>query len=266
MTVVEFKRELESFLTALDEHRQLWRQSINNIQPSLPTRNTAALREQALRLSRQLGRLRPYIERFMPAQKWVMHVPLTGSRWNALDMAVSANALAQIKGASIQTVTEQLHQLLGRLDGMSPTQDLNQASIAKPQSLETPASGAPPRSAPPGSTRPASSASPAPPTSAASPPESSPPVPVAALNAVTLEQVSLRDLASALGRLSLGAWVTILSIVAGIIGATITVTRSTDQGVVTTIRDSVRKQQRSLDSLRARGDSLAAVPAPARRK
>lgn len=254
MTVAEFKQELASFLGALDEHRNLWRQSINNIVPSPPYRNTSQLRDQANRLNRHLGRLRPYIERFMPPQYWAMHVQATGTKWNALDMAVSAEAIAQIKGPSMQTVSERLHQLLGKLDGMSPTQDLNQASTAaKPRSLEVPA---------------AQNATP--PTSRASAPSASPPTPqappVATLEPVTLEQVSLRDLLSALGRLSVGAWLTILTMLAAIIGATITVTRSTDQGTISTLRDSVRMQQRSLDSLRAPGDSLAAVLTRPRRK
>jgi len=255
MTIAECKQELESFLAALDAHWQLWRRSLNNFAPSLPTKNTAELREQAHRLSRHLGRLRPYIERFMPAASWVMHVPLSGSRWNALDMAVSANAVAQIKGASIQSVTEQLHQLLGRLDGMTPTQDLNQASTAKPRSLEAPVSAALPRPSSPVPTPPTSSVSPMPPASPPTPRA----LPVATNEPVTLERVSLRDLLSALGRFSIGTWGTILSVLAALIGAAITVTRAVDQHTIDTLRDSVRVQQGVIAAERLRGDSLAAL-------
>jgi len=255
MTVAEFKQELESFLAALDEHHQLWRRSLNNLVPGLPVKNTAKLREQALRLSRHLGRLRPYIERFMPPANWVMHVPLSGSRWNALDMAVSANAVAQIKGASIRSVTEQLHQLLGRLDGMMLTQDLNRASTAKPRSLEAPASVALPKPSSPAPTPPTSSVSPMPPASPANPHA----LPVATNEPVTLERVSLRDLLSALGRFSIGTWGTILSVLAALIGAAITVTRAVDQHAIDALRDSVRVQQRVIDAERLRRDSLAAL-------
>lgn len=156
MTVAEFKQELEAFLRALDEHRNLWRQSINPIMPTVPCKNTETLRDQAHRLSRQLGHLRPYIEHFMPWQHWAMHIKATGTKRNALDMAVSAEALAQVKAPSIQTVTERLHQLLGRLDGMTPTQDLDQSSApAKSRSSEVPARAQESTPMPAGSSAPA---------------------------------------------------------------------------------------------------------------
>src|SRR2546426_6030838 len=50
------------------------------------------LEEQAHRLARHLGRLRPYIYHFIGAAVWVMHVPaVPGATWNALGVAGDQN-------------------------------------------------------------------------------------------------------------------------------------------------------------------------------
>src|SRR2546430_12477304 len=83
MTVAEFKSELETFLQGLRAHQAAWR----NAQGwPLSGVKRQALEEQAHRLARHLGRLRPYIYHFIGAPLWVMHVPaVPGTRWNALD-------------------------------------------------------------------------------------------------------------------------------------------------------------------------------------
>ena len=121
MTVAEFKSELETFLQGLRAHQAAWR----NAQGwPLSGVKRQALEEQAHRLARHLGRLRPYIYHFIGAPLWVMHVPaVPGTRWNALDAAVGTSD-PLVKGSSMEQVVSKLNQLLGRLDGMNPAEEL----------------------------------------------------------------------------------------------------------------------------------------------
>lgn len=82
--------------------------------PDRPIRNVDALREQSRWLSRKLGALRPFMERFF--NSWTMVHPMTGVTWDALDGAVGLEAVAQIKGPSMRTVNERIDQMLGELD------------------------------------------------------------------------------------------------------------------------------------------------------
>src|SRR5438445_6384389 len=58
----------------------------------------------------------------MAPHEWVMHQPATGIRWNALDAAVGTNDM--MKASSMNEVISKLNQLLGRLDGVTQTDDL----------------------------------------------------------------------------------------------------------------------------------------------
>src|SRR2546426_12646821 len=120
MTVAEFKSELETFLQGLRAHQAAWR----NAQGwPLSGVKRQALEEQAHRLARHLGRLRPYIYHFIGAPDWIMHVPsVPGSAWNALDGAVGTREV--VKRSSMDEVISKLNQLLGRLDGMNPAEEL----------------------------------------------------------------------------------------------------------------------------------------------
>jgi len=60
MTIEECKNQLDAFLKALSEHYQLWSKSVNRIS-GRPWANVERLNEQSRSLSRQLGRIRPYI-------------------------------------------------------------------------------------------------------------------------------------------------------------------------------------------------------------
>src|SRR5712692_1017299 len=123
MTVAEFKSELETFLEGLRAHQAAWR----NAQGwPLSITKRQALEEQAHRLARHLGRLRPYIYHFIGAPLWVMHVPaVPGTKWNALDGAVGTSDPPVVKGSSMDQVVSKLNQLLGRLDGMNPAEELS---------------------------------------------------------------------------------------------------------------------------------------------
>lgn len=98
------------------EHRELWGKSLNNIVPDFAVRNQKELEEQSQWLTRRLGTLRPYIERF--DSNWIMQHPATGSVWDSLDAASGLNSVSQIKGPSIRGAIEKLNTIAGRLEGL----------------------------------------------------------------------------------------------------------------------------------------------------
>ena len=113
MKVRDLILALEEFQSKLNEHRKLWGPSLSSPIPSFPVRNQSELEDQSRWLSRKLGALRPYIERF--DDEWVMAHPATGVRWDALDAATGLTAVSQIKGPSLRSVAEKLDQIIGRL-------------------------------------------------------------------------------------------------------------------------------------------------------
>jgi uncharacterized protein (TIGR02391 family) len=102
----------------LIEHRELWGRSLNSTARSFTVENQKDLEEQSHWLTRRLGALRPYIERF--DSEWVMNHPATGVRWDALDAATSLSAVAQAKGHSIRAVIDKLNTIAGRLETLDP--------------------------------------------------------------------------------------------------------------------------------------------------
>jgi uncharacterized protein (TIGR02391 family) len=86
--------------------------------PDFPVRNQKDLEAQSHWLTRRLGALRPYIERF--DSEWVMNHPATGARWDALDAAASLSAVAQAKGPSIRAVIDRLNTIADRLETLDP--------------------------------------------------------------------------------------------------------------------------------------------------
>jgi uncharacterized protein (TIGR02391 family) len=129
MRVSELLAALDEFRGKLIKHRELWGNSLNSTIPGFPVRNQNELEEQSHWLTRRLGALRPYIERF--DSEWVMVHPATGARWDALDAAASLSAVAQMKGASIRTVIDKLNTIAGRLETLDPN-DLMPADRTAP--------------------------------------------------------------------------------------------------------------------------------------
>ena len=113
MKVHELIVALEEFQAKLIEHRKLWGQSLDSTIPDFPIRNGVELEEQSRWLSRKLGGLRSYIERF--DSQWLMVHPATGTRWDAISAAVGLTAVAKTKGPSIRSVIEKVDQIIGRL-------------------------------------------------------------------------------------------------------------------------------------------------------
>ncbi|WP_375779056.1 TIGR02391 family protein [Bradyrhizobium sp. ma5] len=116
MKVSELLAALDEFRSKLTEHRELWSKSLNNIVPDFPIRNQKELEEQSHWLTRRLGALRPYIERF--DSNWIMQHPATGSLWDGLDAASGLSSVSQIKGPSLRSTIEKLNTIAGRIEGL----------------------------------------------------------------------------------------------------------------------------------------------------
>jgi hypothetical protein len=121
MRVRALKQKIETFRTELAAHRELWSRSLDRTLPDYPVSNGRELERQADSLSRQLGLLRPYIERFVDST--TMHHQATGVSWDALQSATGMD-VAQIKGPSIRSAIQLIQQTLGRLDSLSDDDDV----------------------------------------------------------------------------------------------------------------------------------------------
>jgi hypothetical protein len=120
MKVSELIARLEEFQNKLTEHQELLRVG-QRANLSMPQKQ-AALEEQSRWLSRRLGALRPYIERF--DNEWMMQHPATGVMWDALDVATSLTGHPG-KTHSLRHVFPKLHQILGRLETMDPNEEIS---------------------------------------------------------------------------------------------------------------------------------------------
>ena len=114
MKVSELRAKLEVFLADLEKHAQLWRRSLDDTIPQYPIVNGDLLRQQSNKLARQLGALRPYIDRFgLPST-----MTAAGREWDIYDSAVAIDVAIR-KGYSLEGVFPQIQQMLGRLDAMN---------------------------------------------------------------------------------------------------------------------------------------------------
>ena len=132
MKVSELISRVQRFHDDLEAHFDLWRQSLQQPLPDYPVRNNAELREQMNSLARQLGTLRPYIEKV--TQTTTMGV--MGQTWDAYDSAVS-NDVAARKGSSIEAMLPQLQQMIGRVESLNPDADFSLDSGAQRESPQT---------------------------------------------------------------------------------------------------------------------------------
>src|SRR5262245_14119951 len=114
MKVSELLAALDEFRSKLVEHRELWGKSLNDVIPDFPIKNQKELEEQSQWLTRRLGALRPYIERF--DSNWIMEHPATGTVWDALDAASGLSSVSQIKGPSLRATIERLNSIAGRVE------------------------------------------------------------------------------------------------------------------------------------------------------
>jgi len=110
---------LEEFQAKLVEHRDSWDESPDE-DDALAT--SQKLQEQSRWLSRKLGALRPYIERF--DRSWIMEHPATGVRWDVLEAATGLTAIPQVKGPSISSAIQKIDQILGFLENFDEAEKI----------------------------------------------------------------------------------------------------------------------------------------------
>jgi uncharacterized protein (TIGR02391 family) len=122
MRTDELLEQIEAFQRDLSKHQRWWGDSLDQPIPKYPVRNVAELRQQSRQLSRTLGRLRPFLERFQPT--WTMQHRATGTEWDALDIATGLDQIAQIKGPSLATVISALDRIIGELQALDPDDDI----------------------------------------------------------------------------------------------------------------------------------------------
>jgi len=129
MRVADLLASIDEFREKLQEHRDVWAKSLDRTIPSYPVRNQEQLEAQSHWLTRRLGALRSYIERF--DSDWLMVHPATGVRWDALDASVSLNQVAQAKGPSLRSTIEKLNTIAGKLETLDQDDDVP-ANAAEP--------------------------------------------------------------------------------------------------------------------------------------
>jgi uncharacterized protein (TIGR02391 family) len=122
MRVSELLAALDEFRLKLIEHRDLWGNSLSQPIPDFPVRNQKELSAQSDWLTRRLGALRSYIDRF--DDEWLMVHPATGVRWDALDASVSLNQVAPAKGPSLRSTIEKLNTIAGKLETLDQDDDI----------------------------------------------------------------------------------------------------------------------------------------------
>jgi len=128
MKVTELQNELETFRRELIKYRDLWNESLEPPLPDYPVENIEELQSRAAALLRRLGRLRAYMEELHSS--WVFHHSATGVSWNILDTAFSNDAIAQMKGPSLNALVDALQIILGRLDDYPKDSDFRTGQLA----------------------------------------------------------------------------------------------------------------------------------------
>jgi len=117
----ELSERLEEFYGALEEHQQLWRDSLDKVNPRFPRRNQTELKQQTKQLNRMLGALRPFLEK--ERESWVMHHAGSGVSWDALDTA-AGDDVAIRKGDSIRMVLNRLDQIRGKWGSVDQDEEI----------------------------------------------------------------------------------------------------------------------------------------------
>lgn len=194
--VRELIDEIETFRFDLIKHEELWAKSLaGRASYSFTKREELGkeatrkeLAKQVAGLGRRLGRLRPYLARIRSELRgdpsWTLTIPATHVKYDALETAVGLGA-PQMKGPSIRSTKEGLTQILGRLDDKDPDDSVYGVG-EDPEDAEAEGSH----------------------DLGENPNESS-----GSHSPTTLESVTIANLLRGLGRLSVGAWLTIGAIV-----------------------------------------------------
>lgn len=117
MKVSELITALEEFQAKLFEHQNLWTPSYFDVIPE------ELLKEQTRWLSRKLGALRPYIERYDPKATWDVLEAATGSTQRLIK-----------KEPAITSTIQKLDQIIGKLQTYDQDEEIP-ADPSKPMRL-----------------------------------------------------------------------------------------------------------------------------------
>lgn len=122
MKVKELTREIEEFRAALVAHRDLYARSVDIEFADYPVENEKKLRAQSEQLSRMLGRLRPYLQRFRVPR--LARQPMTGQTVDILDVAVGMGHDVQTKGEVLDHAIDSVNQVIGNLQRFGPDDEI----------------------------------------------------------------------------------------------------------------------------------------------
>ncbi len=122
MKVQDLMREVEEFRAALVAHRDLYARSVDIMVADYPVENEKKLRAQSEQLSRMLGRLRPYLQRFR-VPRLATH-PMTGQTVDILDVAVGMGHDVQTKGEVLDHAIDSVNQVIGNLQRFGPDDEI----------------------------------------------------------------------------------------------------------------------------------------------
>ena len=126
MRVIDLKSLLEEFLRDLKNHQTVW--NAGRLRPYVPT-NKEKFHEvlgQIPFLSRQLGRLKPYLLQLHP--KWTTVV--VGIQIGILDNALPFDLDGSVKGPALKGLIDTIPVVLGHLDNFADYKEI------RPESLE----------------------------------------------------------------------------------------------------------------------------------
>lgn len=114
MRAAELLKEIDEFRDLLVAHHETLGRADKSLKP--PHVAKAELNLQTSKLTRALGKLRPFIEIF--DDQWIMRHPATGVQWDILSTAVSTAEIPQKKYPSLSHAIDKLNTIAGTLEAL----------------------------------------------------------------------------------------------------------------------------------------------------
>ncbi|MBN1254554.1 MAG: nucleotide-binding protein [Deltaproteobacteria bacterium] len=128
MKVEVLLKKIKEFKDRLNEHFELWGNSLNNTIPDYPIRNSAKLKEQQIQLFRLYYQLDEYLTKFSKCR--LMRHPATGIEWDVYQSSIG-NDVAQIKGPSLSNALLELEGIIGILEGEDQEKEIMAGRISR---------------------------------------------------------------------------------------------------------------------------------------
>lgn len=119
--------KVKQFRDWLQAHCNLWSQSLDDVFPDDPVRNTDKLKEQQVQLFRLFYRIDEYLTKFSMGRS--MHHPATGVQWDMYRAAIG-NDGAVIKKPSLDNALLELEGIIAILEGEDPEKDITTGFIS----------------------------------------------------------------------------------------------------------------------------------------